>query len=211
MSMSVNDVVYTDTSSNHTSHQIPQSILNLDGYGWSAGTVYNYVDYENKKFYKYVGRVDLGSLNWSFGSDSLYRAPLNSMLFKGDLMCSKYEGVKVNSSGLIKQGQIASTNSQQLNLIRVRDNSFTDAEAFKNSLQGEYLYYELAEPIVTDISDIIGDTFQEPFEVEANGSLTFKNVNGDGYQLAVPSNVQYTIKLNEVTSWQTYKLKWWKS
>lgn len=31
-------------------------------------------------------------------------------------------------------------------------------------------------------------------------SLTFKNTNGDGYKLAVPSNVQYTIKLNEVTS-----------
>ena len=62
------------------------------------------------------------------------------------------------------------------------------------------MYYELATPIVTDISNIIDDTFQEPFEVEQGGSLTFKNVNGDGYQLAVPSNVQYIIKLNEVTS-----------
>lgn len=61
-------------------------------------------------------------------------------------------------------------------------------------------YYKLAEPIVTDISDIIGDTFQEPFKVEANGSLTFKNSNGDGYKLAVPNDEQYTIKLSEVTS-----------
>ena len=179
---------------------IPRAILDLEGYGWGVNNVYNYVDYENKKYYKYVGRVDLGSLNWSLGSDSLYRAPLNSMLFNGDLMCSKYEVVKVTSSGSIKQGQIASTNSQQLNLLHVNDNSFTNVEAFKQSLQGEYLYYELATPIFTDISDIIGGTFQEPFEVEGGGSLTFKNTNGDGYQLAVPSNVQYTIKLNEVTS-----------
>lgn len=184
-------------------YPIPQAILNLEGYGWGAGNAYNYVDYENKKFIKNVGNIDLGSLDWHAeidSSSSLYRARLNSMLFMGDLICSKYEGVKVVSSTQIKQGQIASTNSQQLNFIRIRDNSFTDAEALKQSLQGVYLYYELVTPIVTNISDIIGDTFQEPFEVEANGSLTFKNVNGDGYRLAVPSNVQYTIKLNEVTS-----------
>lgn len=177
---------------------IPQAILNIEGYGWGVGTAHNYVNYTNNTFGKCVGRVDLGSLDWNLGSDSLYRAPLNSMLFKGDLMCSKYEGVKVTSSDSIKQGQIASTNSQQLNFIRVRDNSFTDAEAFRQSLQGVYLYYELATPIFTDISDIIGDTFKEPFEVEPNGSLTFKNVNGDGYRLAVPSNVKYTVKLSEV-------------
>lgn len=33
-----------------------------------------------------------------------------------------------------------------------------------------------------------GDTFQESFNVEGGGSLTFKNTNGDGYKLAVPSN-----------------------
>nr|UWG92001.1 MAG: hypothetical protein [Bacteriophage sp.] len=87
------------------------------------------------------------------------------------------------------------------------ENKRASAETFKQSLQGVYLYYELAAPIVTDISDIIGDTFQEPFNVESGGSLTFKNTNGDGYQLAVPSNVQYTIKLNEVTSCWIYKIK----
>lgn len=185
----------------HT-YTLPQAILNIEGYGWGAGNAYNYVDYENKKFIKNVGNIDLGSLDWYAESDlsSLYRARLNSMLFMGDLICSKYEGVKVVSSTQIKQGQIASTNSQQLNFICVRDNSFTDAEALKQSLQGVYLYYELKTPIITDILDVIGDTFQEPFEVEGGGSLTFKNTNGDGYQLAVPSNVQYTIKLNEVTS-----------
>ena len=28
---------------------------------------------------------------------------------------------------------------------------------------------------------------QEPFEVEAGGTLTFKNSNGDGFQIPVPS------------------------
>lgn len=49
-----------------------------------------------------------------------------------------------------------------------------------------------------DISDIIGDTFQEPFEVEAGGTLTFHNSNGDGYRIPVPSSVEYVISLAEV-------------
>lgn len=137
MSMSVNDVVYTDTSSNQTSHPIPQSIQNLDGYGWSAGTAYNYVDFENKKYYKCVDK----------------RA---------------YQSNDDTDSNVITDG----TNT----------------------------YYELAEPIVTDISNVIGDTFQEPFEVESGGSFTFKNTNGDGYQIAVPSDIQYTVALSEVNA-----------
>lgn len=76
----------------------------------------------------------------------------------------------------------------------------TDESDFKKKVEGTTLYYELAEPIVTDISDIIGDTFQEPFEVESGESLTFKNTNGDGYQIAVPSDIQYTVTLSEVNA-----------
>lgn len=49
-----------------------------------------------------------------------------------------------------------------------------------------------------DISDIIGDTFQEPFEVEAGGTLTFKNSHGDDYRIPVPSSEEYVISLVEV-------------
>ena len=49
-----------------------------------------------------------------------------------------------------------------------------------------------------DISDIIGDTFQEPIEVEAGGTLTFHNSNGDGYRLPVPNEEEYIVSLAEV-------------
>lgn len=49
-----------------------------------------------------------------------------------------------------------------------------------------------------DISDIIGDTFQEPFEVEVGGTLTFKNSHGDDYRIPVPSSDEYVISLAEV-------------
>ena len=51
---------------------------------------------------------------------------------------------------------------------------------------------------IIDISDIIGDTFQEPLEVEAGGTLTFKNSHGDDYRIPVPSSEEYVISLAEV-------------
>ena len=49
-----------------------------------------------------------------------------------------------------------------------------------------------------DISDIMGNTFQEPLEVEAGGTLTFKNSHGDDYRIPVPSSEEYVISLAEV-------------
>lgn len=49
-----------------------------------------------------------------------------------------------------------------------------------------------------DISDIIDNTFQEPFEVEAGGTLTFHNSNGDGYRIPVPNEEEYIVSLAEV-------------
>ncbi len=49
-----------------------------------------------------------------------------------------------------------------------------------------------------DISDIIGDTFQELLEVEAGGTLMFKNSHGDDYRIPVPSSEEYAISLAEV-------------
>lgn len=51
---------------------------------------------------------------------------------------------------------------------------------------------------IIDISNIIGDTFQEPFEVEAGGILIFKNSHGDDYRIPVPSSEEYVISLEEV-------------
>ena len=49
-----------------------------------------------------------------------------------------------------------------------------------------------------DISDIMGNTFQEPLEVEAGGTLTFKNSHGNDYRIPVPNSEEYVISLAEV-------------
>lgn len=56
----------------------------------------------------------------------------------------------------------------------------------------------LDTPIVTDISDLIPDDFLRNIEVEAGGSVTFKNSNGDSYRIPVPSEDEYIVKLSEV-------------
>lgn len=53
----------TEVAVGETTHTIPEAIRNLPGYGWSAGTARNYVDYENKRYVQCVSSVDLGMLN----------------------------------------------------------------------------------------------------------------------------------------------------
>lgn len=187
-------------------YPIPQTIPGLDGYGWGIGSVYNYVDYENKKYYKYVNRVDLGTLEYyqdahvSFMTQFEGFKNTNSPTIAPNFICSKYETKSEGELWGHKDLTGVSASSSSNTYIYINDNSFSDVYSFRESLQGVYLYYELAEPIVTDISDIIKDTFQEPINVEVGDSLTFKNSNGDGYQVAVPSDIEYTVKLSEVAS-----------
>lgn len=46
-------------------YPIPEAIKALPGYGWSAGTAKNYVDYENKRYVQCVDSVDLGTLTFT--------------------------------------------------------------------------------------------------------------------------------------------------
>lgn len=179
-------------------YQIPEAIRNLPGYGWSAGTARNYVDYENKKYVQCVNSVDLGTKNWLMYKDGDYTPffYLNGISdIRGgtpNFLCSKYQyakiGVTDNVTGLYV---LEST------IVRVRDTAYTDATTFKKAMQGVMLYYELASPIVTDISTLIDDDFLRNIEVESGGSITFKNSN-DNYHIPVPNEEEYIVKLSEV-------------
>lgn len=180
-------------------YQIPEVIKALPGYGWSAGTARNYVDYENKRYVQCVNSVDLGTKNWLMYKDGDYTPffYLNGISdIRGgtpNFLCSKYQyakiGVTDNVTGLYV---LEST------IVRVRDTAYTDAAAFKQAMSGVMLYYELETPIVTDISTLIDDDFLRNIEVEAGGSVTFKNSNGDSYRIPVPSEEEYIVKLSEV-------------
>ena len=84
--------------------------------------------------------------------------------------------------------------------VGIRDFAEGDSDDSTVLTNGANTLYELAEEVITDISDIIGDTFQDPFEVEPGGTLTFKNSNGDDYRIPVPNEEEYIIALAEVTA-----------
>jgi hypothetical protein len=191
-------------------YPIPEAIRNLPGYGWSAGTAKNYVDYENKKYVQCVSSVDLGTLNWGINTTSTvgnhFYAPAKHLNFKYlgafgttiyNALCSKYRTV-ARSSNVFVDKTLAIDGVTVVSQIQVKDTAYTDAAAFKQAMQGVILYYELANPIITDISDLIPDDFLRNIDVEAGGSVTFKNSNDNSYRIPVPSEEEYIVKLSEV-------------
>ena len=189
-----------------TGYPIPDAIKALPGYGWSAGTARNYVDYENKRYVQCVDSVDLGTLSWvagvggkvSFQTSQVTGQKLTkNYSVPPNIICSKYSTKTQNElwGHINVTGITADANTD--GYIDVNDTSYTDVTAFKQAMQGVILYYELANPIVTDISTLIDDDFLRNIEVEAGGSITFKNSN-DSYRIPVPSEEEYVVKLSEV-------------
>ena len=198
-------LTYADTEGDFSpyhknTYPIPQAILNLDGYGDGVSDdVYNYVDWEEKKYHKRVGRVDLGSLTWTaggkYGDYFRYNAPsflISSLDSIGNTLCAKFNRALVDT-----EVEGYGFHGIELYLI-IQTAKYSTNTEFAQAMQGVMLYYELAEEQIIDISDIIDATFQEPIEVETGGTLTFQNSNGDGYQLPIPNEEEYIVSLAEV-------------
>nr|DAS09379.1 MAG TPA: L SHAPED TAIL FIBER PROTEIN [Caudoviricetes sp.] len=188
-------------------YPIPEAIRALPGYGWSAGTARNYVDYENKRYVQCVNSVDLGTLEWLYRpeqqrfyaiADSITGKFSESFGIVPNIVVAKYDIVCFNDITTKTDNMKASAVKTANDYITIRNTAYTDATAFKQAMQGVILYYELATPIVTDISSLIPDDFLRNIEVEAKGSVTFKNSNGDDYRIPVPSEEEYIVKLSEV-------------
>lgn len=164
-------------------YQIPEVIKALPGYGWSAGTARNYVDYENKRYVQCVNSVDLGTLTWTAGGGISSRTVFIASSRKicgqklsynsaiaSNILCSKYLAKSQNEVWSDAAPVGIATNATIDGYVYVNDTAYTDATAFKQAMQGVMLYYELETPIVTDISSLIPDDFLRNIEVEAKGA-----------------------------------------
>ncbi len=195
-----NKVATTYSPHYRNRYQIPQEILDLPGYGWSAGDTYNEVDWENKQYIQRVSSVDLGNLNWASTTVD------NNILFLSNNLSQTKVGAETLCAGFKKQkGYIADAADNKYyylnpsNIVFV-DKSCTTLPDFKQAIQGVLFCYELPETIITDISDLIPEGFLENLEVESDGTLTFKNTNGDGYRIPVKNTEEYVVKLSEIAS-----------
>lgn len=165
--------------------EIPEAVQALDGYGWGVSEdVYNYVDLEKKQFAKRVGKIAFtGSEAWEKYGTKQYGMSLSAIGAKPNAgaMCDRFtQGYTGVGKFFVGLSGIA---------------FFADYETvgeWKSYLSEQYangtpviLYYELATPEITDISDILPAS--NALKVESGGTVTM--VNEYGY--AVPSTIHF--------------------
>lgn len=142
----------------------------------SAGTAHDEIRY-NKATQKWekvvrIGEVDLGSLNYAAGTTGTFycEVPPSAMKdarYSNNLLCGKYatwSGEKIFAS--LPDKSLMLYNSAGYPLFGIRDSAYTNAASFKAAMQGVILYYELANPIVTEIEE----TFNLDYEVWNGGT-----------------------------------------
>lgn len=130
-------------------------MMNIKMLGWFVPKecpIQNEIN-ENQ-FVQKVGRVDLGSLDWVSvdTNTSLYTTSIkdiktlsNNVFLLGysvtsyDIETSKMTNKNIKMSGLDKQD------------FYIKNDSYTNSDSFKQAMQGQYLYYELATPITLTI------------------------------------------------------------
>ena len=182
---------------------IPSAVQALPGYGWSAGTAYNYVDFERKVYVQRVGGVDLGSLNWAVRNNNTARQafqikiideiPSMKIVRNEDMpnfLCASF--VTVRGADTWTPDEVSQYfDGNNWLVCTAKTSQYNGAASFKAAMQGVMLQYELATPIETDISSLLTDS---TIEVEAGGSLTFKNQHGDDWRVPVPNEETFLVQ-----------------
>lgn len=199
-------------------------LMDIKMLGWSVPRecpIQNEVT--GSKFTQKVGRIDLGSLDYileSSDSGNQYKCESVKIKTLSALYVLGYTNTQItNWSGLADK--CISMHPSLPNLFRIRDDSYTDASAFKSAMKGKYLYYELATPITTTIdgneigetiSDVRKETTVNLLNANQPSSVTSgvtKTNNGDGtYTIqGTASQVVYT-NVGRVDNFETgvYKL-----
>lgn len=113
----------------------------VDGQLKYDGDVYHADGTVDRKY----GIVDLGTLNWSRNATSQFFATLSppaKEAWKTNHICSKY----VASAYGAYSSNVDKSISISISMVWIRDSAYDDPTAFKASLDGVYLVYELATP-----------------------------------------------------------------
>lgn len=134
------------------------------------------------KAIKVMGSVDLGTLNWTYASQynnfTSTTAPAGikgvNYSTKANAVCSKY--IVASGSTIVVESLILNDSGTVL----IKTTAYTDAATFKAAMDGVYLEYELATPIVyTDLQNADGTPFVFPKMAEVDSLGTEKRLPED--------------------------------
>lgn len=166
-----------------------------------VGTAYDELT-PNKAIMR-ISRVDMGTLDFIYNSASnRFQAPMPSdykipasASERENILCARYE---TNSNPLQSGGGNGITGYQGSNYIFIRDTAYTDATAFKASLSGVYLYYELATPTETAVDpDLSFNAYENGTEqiLPVNGSVPSTSpVIADMTYLSIDDAMEYVLE-----------------
>lgn len=167
-------------------YDLSEITKNLPDYGCSAEEVYNYIDFEEGRYYHNVGSVDLGTLNWKrFKANNfnvayfLEQYNVKRPVTNNDipnLVCVPYIACSVND---VMPNSIYIGNN-----FNCYDNEIDDVNELKEKLNDVILNYELATPEIIDIKPLF-----PILPVEEGGTITLVNE----YNLDVPNTIKYKV------------------
>lgn len=180
-------------------YDVPAEVIALTGYGWSTGTIYNYIDFERKVFVQNVGKAAVTSADVP-AADSGYvvSGTFTSGIYNGrtytfirnfkyaeggafaDRRVGGYSAVTPITTDTILNNTSFSNSQFRTYFIDIADRDTLLAKIGN----GVDMYYELAAPVETDISAYLTDDI---IKVVPGGTLTFVNEP----DLDVPSEVEY--------------------
>ena len=147
-------------------------MMDIKMLGWSVPRecpIQNEVN--GNQFVQKVGRVDLGTLYWMGNLSGEHFRLLSTNLkgivkgtessqVSGNIYTPTFKNVSADSTYLHQFDKSISIN--QYGDLYVYDSAYSDPSAFKQAMQGQYLYYELKTPITTTIDgNEIGETVSD--------------------------------------------------
>lgn len=178
---------------------IPEAVRNLDGYGWGINAdCYNYIDFEKKQFVKRAGKTvfdgsaDEGWVYVTNETNPCFRAPLRTSKEEFCALCSHFKHKNYPYVDLTGAKGIFGWDSSFTTVYFASEQTSVDEWKAWLSANPVTVCYKLAEPVITDISDLL--PADNPLPVEGGGTVTM--VNEFGYD--VPNTVVFYEGTNEV-------------
>lgn len=185
-------VVQIEKGTTATAYE-PPNITTITATLRSAGDIADelQVDGTEAKIARKVGVVDLGTLTWSQNG---------ALSGGGTQFLVHVSGRAATANGLCNAYPVSTPSSTKYNTVMLRTNgdivlfnhptyTTSDAAAFKASMSGVYLYYELATPTEETLSDIPLIELGSVATVETDIDSTFEMVGWDGSADAVSVSV----------------------